>query len=876
MNHGSRVLPLLVVLIAVGVMMGGTSFAQAGDALGRDGARYDELKAAGKIPVPQQAPAPLHPSSSDIGLSTRTEAMPTLLIPRDASFSVAPFVSSDPPLYRNDDYYTDSISIPFTFRFFGAQHRRAYINNNGNISFQQQYGTYSSTGFPISGYDMIAAFWADVDTRNDTSGVVYYRVEAHRLVVIWEQVGYYGSNADKLNTFEIIITDGTDPLVGIGKNVALSYSDMQWTTGDASSGVNGFGGTPATVGANRGDGTNYALIGRFDHPGTDFDGPGGNADGVSYLDGRTFTFNIAQGLGTISGTVFHDANGNCVKDTLESGLSGWLVRLQPGDIYTTTDSLGRYLFSFLAPGTYTISEVLRPNWQRLCPLAPGTYTVNLDSGQTIGNRVFANAPVAGAQDLAVSVAGGTARRGTTKQYGIRVENRGSVAVSPAVRFFLPAQVTHSLASAGGVFNSGGWVDWSPGSLAPGASAWLWERVQIPMSVPLNTVLVCSVTVSPIAGDAFPDNNSDTESETVLGSFDPNDKLVDPVGEVDPLTTLTYTIRFQNTGNDTAFNVRISDSLESDLDLSTVQPGGSSHPYLFQINSPNELIFRFDNINLPDSGHSVALSQGFITFTVKPRTDVVAGAQLANRAAIYFDLNAPVITNTVQNFIGGGWPVYPGDANNDGIADVRDILPLGRFFGLAGPGRTNASLTWAPQSVLLPWTPEEAVYADCDGNGTVEATDVQAIITNWFRTHANPDAPPVDRRAVCEELLEQIDASGPLSPGMKEIRRAVIAFMERDLGVVFTFALDQNWPNPFNPSTAIRFTLPEETREVRLTMYSLLGQPVWEKVMTDVQPGLHTVRWEGVTSSGAKASSGVYFYRLSAGSYVAVKRMLLIK
>jgi uncharacterized repeat protein (TIGR01451 family) len=873
MTLDKRLLRPVLRSVCVWMVAGGVVFASQGPSEKPDSPGYKQLQAHGLLPASQQVTAPL-PSGTEPPVESLT--MPALLIPRDGSFLVAPITSGTAPLYRNDDGSTDTIALPFTFKFFGSQHRRVFINNNGNISFLQGYGTYSSTGFPITGYDMIAAFWADVDTRNDTSGVVYYRVEAHRLVVIWDQVGYYGSRADKLNTFEIIITDGTDPLIGIGKNVALSYSDMQWTTGDASSGVNGFYGTAATVGANKGDGTNYALIGRFDHAGTDYDGPGGGVDGVSYLDNRLFTFNIAQGLGTIAGTVFHDLNGNCIKDTLESALRGWTVRLDPTGAFTTTDSLGKYLFSFLDPGTYTVSEVIRPNWQRSCPTGNGTYTVNLDSGQTVGGRVFANVPVTGAQDLAVSVAGGTARRGGTKQYGIRVDNLGSVALPATVRFFLPPQVTHSQASSGGVYNSGGWVDWSPGTLNAGATAWLWERVQIPPSVPLNTVLVCSVAVSPLTGDVSPANNGDSESETVLGSFDPNDIQVDPVGEVTPATVLTYTIRFQNTGNDTAFVVRILDSLESDFDLSTVEPGASSHPYVFQISAPNELVFRFDNINLPDSGTSFPLSQGFVTYTVRPRLDVIAGASLSNRAAIYFDLNTAVFTNTVTNTIGGGWAVYPGDADNDGLVDVRDILPLGRFFGLAGPGRSNASLNWTPQSVLLPWTPEEAVYADCDGNGTVEGNDVQAILTNWFRTHTNPGVVPVDRRAVCEELLAEIDRNAPLSSGMKEIRRAVIVFMKRELGVVFTYALEQNWPNPFNPSTSIRFTIPEPLPEVRLTVFDMLGQRIWERTMTDVEPGAHRVQWEGVTSSGSKASSGVYFYRLNAGAYSAVHRMLLLK
>ena len=80
----------------------------------------------------------------------------------------------------------------------------------------------------------------------------------------------------------------------VGNNVAFSYTIMQWTTGDASNGVNGFGGYPATVGVNKGDGINYALVGLFDHAGTDYDGPGGNNDGVGYLQGQYYTFDACQ------------------------------------------------------------------------------------------------------------------------------------------------------------------------------------------------------------------------------------------------------------------------------------------------------------------------------------------------------------------------------------------------------------------------------------------------------------------------------------------------------------------------------------------------------------------------------------------------------
>jgi hypothetical protein len=198
---------------------------------------------------------------------------------------------------RNDDSYSGEIELQFGFDFYGTTQTSLCINNNGNVSFGGCFSEFTSTGFPVSGFPMVAAFWADVDTRNQASGLVYYKSEPHRFTVIWNAVGYYSGAADKLNTFELILSDGTDPVVGSGNNVLFAYDEMQWTTGRASGGSGGFGGVPATAGINQGNGVTFAQIGRFDHEGLDYDGPGSAPDGVSYLDGRTFRFRTCTGVG---------------------------------------------------------------------------------------------------------------------------------------------------------------------------------------------------------------------------------------------------------------------------------------------------------------------------------------------------------------------------------------------------------------------------------------------------------------------------------------------------------------------------------------------------------------------------------------------------
>ncbi len=219
--------------------------------------------------------------------------------------------AAPPDCHHNDD---DSAiqALSFAFTLYGDLFSDVYVNTNGNLSFGSLFSTFTSTGFPVDGFPMVAPFWGDVDTRGqsdsaDASGHIWFKEFGdNTFVVTWDAVGYYQEHHDLKNTFQVAISDGTNPRMGIENNVCFSYGDMQWTTGDASFGLGGFGGVPATVGVNRGNGADFAQIGRFDHAGADYDGPSDLADGVSYLDGKQFCFDatgenippIAQGFPT--------------------------------------------------------------------------------------------------------------------------------------------------------------------------------------------------------------------------------------------------------------------------------------------------------------------------------------------------------------------------------------------------------------------------------------------------------------------------------------------------------------------------------------------------------------------------------------------------
>lgn len=159
---------------------------------------------------------------------------------------------------------------------------------------------------------------------------------------------------------------------------------------------------------------------------------------------------------------------------------------------------------------------------------------------------------------------------------------------------------------------------------------------------------------------FPLNDSNPfqafECRENIGSYDPNDKQAFPAGYgsqhfIKPNTDIEYLIRFQNTGTDTAFKVVILDTLSQYLDPGTIRPGVASHNMEFALLEGNVLRFTFDDIYLPDSNVNQVASNGFVKFRVSQKPDLADGILLENTAAIYFDYNEPIITNTSWHTVG---------------------------------------------------------------------------------------------------------------------------------------------------------------------------------------------------------------------------------
>ncbi|MBK9399657.1 MAG: T9SS type A sorting domain-containing protein [Bacteroidetes bacterium] len=356
----------------------------------------------------------------------------------------------------------------------------------------------------------------------------------------------------------------------------------------------------------------------------------------------------------ILGNLFADLNSNGIQDNNEPALSGQKIIDQTTGRFTFTDQNGFYSLTVLDSGTYTVA----PQPLLWYSPIPGTQAASFTGIlQTDSLNDFAFQPQGIFEDVCVTITPmGTFRSGFFAYYMISYGNYGTTTVAPTVIFYPSNIVSFQSATItpGQIFPDS--VLWNLPTLTPYQTGSIIIAVYINPGLPLGTLINSSAHIEPYATD---DNQSCNNSNWVvytIASFDPNDILVNE----DTLTTtqlsntpwLEYIIRFQNTGNDTAFTVKILNPIDTNkLNLSTIEFVYASHPVnLNWINYQGNMEFKFENILLPDSNTNEPLSHGFVRYRIQPKTNLSAGDSITNFAAIYFDFNEPVITNTAKTII----------------------------------------------------------------------------------------------------------------------------------------------------------------------------------------------------------------------------------
>ncbi len=347
---------------------------------------------------------------------------------------------------------------------------------------------------------------------------------------------------------------------------------------------------------------------------------------------------------TVSGDVFIDNDQDCVQDAGEMNVPELVLEIQPGGAYTITDANGHYSID-LGDGSYTLAQN-DASLIQLCPVsAPVPFTM-ASNAQIIDLADSSTVPL----DLKAFMSVGAAHPGFSMTYAIKAKNLSAQVSGPvSMTLDVAGPVTFLSSSITPTSVVGNTLTWHLQALSSYAQHMFTAQFDVPVGTALGTALFANLNVSNALPDANTTNNGTGIGTVVTGSFDPNEKVVEPaeIFFLDLDDHLKYMIRFQNTGTDTAYSVVVTDTLSADLNMGSFVQGASSHPCSVEFLSDRVVRWTFSNILLPDSNTNEAASHGFLGFDITPVEDLIGGNYINNASDIFFDFNEPVRTNTTS-------------------------------------------------------------------------------------------------------------------------------------------------------------------------------------------------------------------------------------
>ena len=353
---------------------------------------------------------------------------------------------------------------------------------------------------------------------------------------------------------------------------------------------------------------------------------------------------------------FVDSNNNGIKDSNENNFNYGHFTYEVNDSQTPT-------YGYPNNGAYFVFDDNAANNYSIHFDVASAYTPYFSSSTNYTNIII---PGGGSQilyfpitqlqsydDLKVEIYPiGNPRPGFPYTNYILIKNQGLSAVNTGTLTFTKAAAVsiNGVSVSGATMTATGFT-YTFSNLAPNQEIIFFVSMQVPTipTVNLGDILTNTATVSSVNTDAFPLNNNYSLSQIVVGSYDPNDKSESHGGKIG-LDTFTdndymyYTIQFENTGTANAEFIRIEDMLDARLDETTFEMIRASHAVNTTL-AGNQLTWHFYNINLPPTISQPNQSHGYVFFKIKPKTGYEAGDIIPNSAAIYFDYNPPIVTNT---------------------------------------------------------------------------------------------------------------------------------------------------------------------------------------------------------------------------------------
>lgn len=360
-------------------------------------------------------------------------------------------------------------------------------------------------------------------------------------------------------------------------------------------------------------------------------------------------------LARVEGTLFLDADHDCLPGGGEVRVPGQVIKVMPGEYTGLTDADGNYEIR-VPYGSYNV-RVASDGFVPICPEQPVPVTTT--DVEPFAQVLLGDSSIA-KLDLLATMASGAARPGFHVQHALNVSNASAYTTGPVtVVATIDPLLTFISAEPPPTDVSGNVITWQ----LPALMAFAWHPIQLQTQLPPDPLLIGGevlvvLTASQTAFEPVLTNNTASLTTPITGSFDPNDKLVRPADlyALDTDTVLDYTIRFQNTGTDTAFTVVVTDTLSELLEMGSFVQGPASHPFTVTFKPGRVVEWRFANILLPDSNVNEPASHGLVAFRIEPATTVLPGATISNAADIYFDFNPPVRTPdaVVQVALSTGW------------------------------------------------------------------------------------------------------------------------------------------------------------------------------------------------------------------------------
>lgn len=421
-------------------------------------------------------------------------------------------------------------------------------------------------------------------------------------------------------------------------------------------------------------------------------------------------YNTLSNSNGIKLNAFVDTNANGIQDTGEQNfrLGNFNYVINNNEVIHDICSWGNYYIYESNPVTtynltYTVLGQYAPYY--VCTAAFPNVTVAAGSGITTYNFPITAIPY---NDVSVYLYRYLPPRPGFSYYNyIAYRNNGSQTIaSGTLNFTKPAEVSISgIFQTGTVANDTGF-SYNFTNLLPNEYRYFWVKMEVPTipTVVLGQQLTSSAQITFTGTDVFPLNNSATLIQTIVGSYDPNDKSEAHGGKIlhSSFTAndyLTYTINFENTGTANAINVKVVDELNSKLDETTVKMIDASADFTLE-RIGKTLTWKFNGIDLPpSSSSSETIGHGFINFQIKPKSGYAIGDVIPNAANIYFDFNPAIITNVnttqfvqfleVNEFESKDFIFLPNPAvdnviielknENDRIKQVKIIDQLGRII-----------------------------------------------------------------------------------------------------------------------------------------------------------------------------------------------------